>query len=1075
VGKKRKKRGEPAPPPPTGPAPIDIDAGVRLLGLRDQLMAGAIDDAIGTVDAWLAELGVPLDASEPVDRPFISVLMASYQRAHLIGEAIDSVLSQSFADFEYVIVDDGSTDGAPDVVRGYDDPRIRLFVNPENRGRSHARTRAIKQARGDYVLWMADDDLLVPGVLEMYAAQIAEHPEIDVFYGNLMLFEGDRDLNPYEPNDWTGRSDRLLGASLVGSCIPDGGSVTRRSLYEQVGCFDPEFVRAQDYEFWTRAVAVAQFKKVDQIVYRYRKHDGNVSFGSTIDLSYDSKIIRRLLTRHPLPAFYPDDDWSQPAAALTFGYVRVARALLLYKDGYNAARFVRAAPRYLLLDDAVSALLDALLVSGRTAEAGRLLDEVDALRVRPSQRLGELREKLGDAISRRDAVARQLEAGDIAAANEALRGYVEAHGYTLDGCFLHARILDASGQPDEALQPACMAARLDPQREDTLALAVDLRRRTGASGHKVDVETARARLVERIYDFESGEIPLPTTGPRVTVMLCTADAAARESLRRQTYVDYEVVQVTDRNAALEAATGAYVAWLVDGAVWHPHHLSLLVGRVSPDGARVACAEAVRVRIDGAGAVARTYPLLPPKVDAAHVLARDIVPLGGVLHAADVGARFAEVALADWDFVIQLAREETIAHSHVISHEAPLAEAPDLRSLQRIYQRYERSTLFDAAVRGGQAAVLAELGVAQAARGRSDVVILASDDVGTTRRCVDAVREHTFVPYALVVLADGGGEPMADYLRALRDADEQIKVRYNPRPLGRAKLLNEGLSRANGDFVALLDARAVVSEGWLGRLQWWAEQAPQTGVVVPGTGARLDGRLMLLTRGVLDRAGGFDTTLRGCELDDFHLRVRAAGYEVRGVDDVAVEGAPPPADGTSERFEVRWGFAPVPGPLPDVSEPYERARHFVNFGAEEGYRPDTRPLRIEEAAQRNVLIVPPWEDDSALAALLATLSSAADRGVAFWLRSGVGDGDAAVERLAALAGDEEQVSVLVVDARLAPEREAALYVTADAVYVDDAWPEADVHARRATDCGRPVLRGADELSVWLQDETGGATA
>jgi len=77
VGKKRKKRGEPAPPPPTGPAPIDIDAGVRLLGLRDQLMAGAIDDAIGTVDAWLAELGVPLDASEPVDRPFISVLMAS--------------------------------------------------------------------------------------------------------------------------------------------------------------------------------------------------------------------------------------------------------------------------------------------------------------------------------------------------------------------------------------------------------------------------------------------------------------------------------------------------------------------------------------------------------------------------------------------------------------------------------------------------------------------------------------------------------------------------------------------------------------------------------------------------------------------------------------------------------------------------------------------------------------------------------------------------------------------------------------------------------------------------------------
>ena len=1003
------------------------------------------------------------------DRPLISVLMACYNRADLVGEAIESVLSQSFTDYEYVIVDDGSTDGAPDVVRSYADPRIRLFVNDENLGRSRARTRAIDNARGEYVLWMADDDLLVPDVLEMYAEQVAAHPDIDVFYGNLMLFEGDQDLQAYEPNDWTGRSDRLLGASLVGSCIPDGGSVTRRALYDQVGCFDPEFVRAQDYEFWTRAVAVAQFKKIDQIVYRYRKHDGNVSFGATIDLSYDSKIIRRLLTRHPLSAFYSDDDWSQPAAALTFAYTRVARALLLYQDGYNAARFVRAAPRYLLLDDSVSALFEAYLVSGRTADAAQLLQDAEASRVRPSQALRALRARLLDADARRAEVEMLLDAAELVGAGDALQGYIEAHGYTLDACFLHARLLDANGQPLEAVDPACKAARLDPERDDTLALAVDLRTRTGKTGHNVDVETARARLLERIYPFETEDLPLPTGGPIVTVMVCTSETAARDSLRRQTYTDVDVVEVgdDDRNAALETAAGDYIAWLTDGTVWQPHHLSLLVGRE----ARLACSEALRVRTEE-GVVTASYPTIPPTLTAARITARDLVPLSCVLHAADVEARFADLGPErDWDFVVQLARAEPLSQSLVMSAEVPVAAEPDLDGIQRVYQRYERATLFDAAVRRAQAEVLDARGVVQAERGRSDVVVLSDGDVDGTRAAVDAVLANTRVPYALVVLADGGGEEMTGYLRELRDTHEHVKVLYNRRPLGRAKLLNEGLSRANGDFVALLDEGARVAGGWLGRLQWWASQAPQTGIVVPGDAARLDGRAMLLTRGALDRAGGFDTTLRGGELDDFLLRVRISGFEALGVDDVVVTGDPPSLTRATARFESRWGFAaPATGALPAVDEAYERARHFVSFGAEEGYRPDTRPLRIEEAAERNVLVVPPWDDDAAVHALVQTLAEL-ETDAAFWLRTAAGEGATLANTLRGVAADAALPTLLLVDATLAPEREAALYVTADAVYVDDAWPEADVHARRATDCGRPALRGPAELRAWLDEVEG----
>ncbi len=1074
MAKKKKKRGAaPLPPQATGPTAAEIDAGVRLLALRDQLLSGQIDTAISGVDAWLTQLGVPLDASEPVDRPLVSVLMACFNRAHLIGEAIESVLSQSYADFEYVIVDDGSTDGSPDVVRGYDDPRIRLFVNPENQGRSLTRSRAIRQARGEYVLWMADDDTLVPGVLDMYVGQITEHPDTDVFYGNLMLFEGDEDLQPYEPNDWTGRRARLLGASLVGSCVPDGGSILKRDLYERVGYFDPEYVRAQDYEFWTRAVAVAEFRKVDQLVYRYRKHDGNVSFGPTIDLSYDSKIIRRLLTRHPLSEFYLDDDWSQPEAARTFAYVRLARALLLYKDGYNAARFVRAVPGHLVIDDAMEALFEALLVSGRTDEAAVELEKAEATRTRPSRALEALREKLTDATTRRAAVEARLRAGDLVGAKQHLSSYIEAYQYTLDGCHLHARLLEADGQLQEALAPACMAARLDPERTDTLELAKRLRKATGATGHRVDVESSRARLLERIYEFETGEPSMAATGPLVTVMVCTGEAPSLESLRRQTYANIELVTADDRNAALEAATGDFVAWLTDGAVWHPHHLSVLVGWALRDEAHVVCAEAIRVRTDDVGAVTASYPMHVATVDVDHLLAYDLVPLPCVLHARQTEARFADLpAHAEWDFVIQLAREGDVSHCHSITGEVPIppattdSDADRRRAVQRVFRRYEKANLFNAVSRDGQAAALAELGAHPAPRGVSNVVVLATDDVDTTRACIEAVLEHTWVPFALRVIADGGGDPMADYLRALREAREEVKVSFNPRALGPAKVLNEALSRANGDFVALLDAHTIVSDGWLGRLQWWAIQAPQTGVVVPGSGDRIDGRLLLLTRGVLDRAGGFDTTLRGCELEDFQLRVAAAGYEVLGVDDVPLTGGVTRPAGASDRFEARWGFVPpASGPLPAVDEPYERARHFVHFGAEEGFRVDTRPLFVEEGAERNVLVVPPWDDDAAIASLIGDLGGI-EADVAFWMRTAVGQGAATVGRLEKLAGGAALPSLLVVDTRLAPEREAALYVTADAVFVDDAWPDADLHARRASDCGRPVLRGVAELRAWL---------
>ena len=94
--------------------------------------------------------------------------MAAYNRADLIHVAIDSVLVQDFEDYELVIVDDGQQTAHLEVVRSHDDPRIYIRKDV-NEGRSPTRKREIAEARGEFVLWMADDDLIAPGVL-LYSA-----------------------------------------------------------------------------------------------------------------------------------------------------------------------------------------------------------------------------------------------------------------------------------------------------------------------------------------------------------------------------------------------------------------------------------------------------------------------------------------------------------------------------------------------------------------------------------------------------------------------------------------------------------------------------------------------------------------------------------------------------------------------------------------------------------------------------------------------------------------------------------------------------------------------------------------
>jgi len=415
-----------------------------------------------------------------------------------------------------------------------------------------------------------------------------------------------------------------------------------------------------------------------------------------------------------------------------------------------------------------------------------------------------------------------------------------------------------------------------------------------------------------------------------------------------------------------------------------------------------------------------------------------------------------------------------------------------------FAHFHNQTAFDFAARDAQNRRLLPLGYHQTRQGRSSIIIQGGREIGEIRACIEQVRACTRVPYELVAMVEPANEETSRQLNTWAADRHDFKVGQVMSSATESKQVNDGISRANGEFVAIIDVGCRVSAGWLGRLQWWSQQNRQWGVVhptldtrcpVPESDVRMhrktawgrslpdtdfDGRCVLIHRRVLDRIGGMDVTLgaAGLEWRDYALRLKIAGFEAHRVSDVVMGASAQdkiPDSQSIARFEGHWGALE-----PDVSHrPYNREEHFHAFGAEEGFRVDSRPVVVEEAGPRNILVMPPWDTQPLLDRLLSTLKEM-PQSVSTWLRCPQGKGETYRSRLLESAErcgltDEELPSILLVDAFLAPEREAGLYRAADAVFVEDEWQESALVIRRASDCGCRVLRGRDLLESWLQSD------
>lgn len=219
--------------------------------------------------------------------PKISVVMASYNHASFVHQAIESVLSQSYRDIELVITDDGSSDGTAEVIRRVVDPRIRFHAFTENQGACVAMNHAITRAQGEYIAVLNSDDYFLPGKLERQAGFLDAHPEIGAVFGQPQFVdEKGRDFyNPNHPfvkafafenrprQEWL----RHFFYFQNGLCHPT--AMVRKACYEKVGVFDPLLMQLPDLDMWVRLCREFEIHLLPEKLTGFRILDGerNVS------------------------------------------------------------------------------------------------------------------------------------------------------------------------------------------------------------------------------------------------------------------------------------------------------------------------------------------------------------------------------------------------------------------------------------------------------------------------------------------------------------------------------------------------------------------------------------------------------------------------------------------------------------------------------------------------------------------------------------------------------------------------------------------------------------------------------
>ena len=211
--------------------------------------------------------------------PVISVVLPTHNGGRYIDQAIESVVEQTFAEWELIVVDDASTDDTPDKIDVWAarDERIRTVHLKENRKLPGALNEGFRLARGDCLTWTSDDNRYAPQAFAKMAGILETRPRVGVVYTAMTEIDQSGSTIGTLP---ALAAEELAVTNCVGACF-----LYRRTVHDTLGGYREDLFLAEDYDFWLRAFLDFHLEPLDELLYFYRKHSGSLTEQRTAEIA----------------------------------------------------------------------------------------------------------------------------------------------------------------------------------------------------------------------------------------------------------------------------------------------------------------------------------------------------------------------------------------------------------------------------------------------------------------------------------------------------------------------------------------------------------------------------------------------------------------------------------------------------------------------------------------------------------------------------------------------------------------------------------------------------------------------
>jgi glycosyltransferase involved in cell wall biosynthesis len=260
----------------------------------------------------------------------VSVVIPAYNAENFIAEAIDSILGQTFQDFEIIVIDDASTDNTWKIIEQYGkkDKRLRIYKNSSNKGIGANRTRGIELSRGEYICWQDADDISLPRRLQLQVDYLETHPKVGVVGGFIEFFD-DKTNGPvrrYEETD-----DRLRRSIFRYNPVAQPASMFRKECFDKVGYYHKDYTVTEDLEMLFRVGASYEFANVQELVLRYRQLASSLTRANLRKMEMATLHLRKEYAKNPAYHFTMSDYCFNLAQRLTLVFMPSSLRMAVFR------------------------------------------------------------------------------------------------------------------------------------------------------------------------------------------------------------------------------------------------------------------------------------------------------------------------------------------------------------------------------------------------------------------------------------------------------------------------------------------------------------------------------------------------------------------------------------------------------------------------------------------------------------------------------------------------------------------------------------------------------------------------